>query len=326
MDALARPKDDLFDNSTMTFGEHLEELRACLVKAIAWLLAGMAIGLFFANDLVRYIQVPLQEAIAEYRADRDLAKYDLDKDDPLVKPFRAFLLSGPFVAEKVYQLSADVLASPETLPDTSELQPQLLLRRNPQGVSSFKVEESFMIWIKAGLIIGAVVSSPAVFYHLWSFVAAGLHSHERRYVYLYLPISVGLFVAGVSLAFFFVLQFVLQFLLTFNDGMDVSVEPRLTYYVNFVLLLPLGFGVAFQLPIVMLFLQRIGIIETQSYIDSWRVAVVVIFVISMIVTPADPTSMFALAIPLCVLYALGVGMCMLMPRGRGLGSDAYDPA
>ena len=326
MDALARPKDDLFDNSTMTFGEHLEELRACLVKAIVWLLLGLGIGLFFANDLVRYIQTPLQEAIAKYRVDRDLAKFGLNEDDDLVKPFAAFLKAGNFVAESVFLLPADALATAEALPDPSRMTEQLILRRDPQGVSSFKVEESFMIWIKAGLIIGAVVSSPAVFYHLWSFVAAGLHSHERRYVYLYLPISVGLFVAGVALAFFFVLQFVLSFLLTFNAGMDVSVEPRLTYYVNFVLLLPLGFGIAFQLPIVMLFLQRIGIIETQSYIDSWRVAVVVIFVISMIVTPADPTSMFALAIPLCVLYALGVGMCMLMPRGRGLGSDAYDPA
>jgi sec-independent protein translocase protein TatC len=188
------------------------------------------------------------------------------------------------------------------------------------------MEEPFMVWVKAGLILGAVFSSPMVLYHLWSFVAAGLHSHERRYVYIYLPVSVGLFVAGVVLAFFVVLHFVIAFLLEFNGSMDVAVEPRLTYYVNFVLLLPLGFGIAFQLPIVMLFLQRIGLFETQAYVDSWKIAILVIFVIAMIVTPADVTSMVALAVPLVFLYMLGIIMCLFIPRGRGLGSDAYDPA
>ena len=108
--------------------------------------------------------------------------------------------------------------------------------------------------------------------------------------------------------------------------MDVAVEPRLTYYVNFILMLPLGFGVAFQLPLVMLFLQRIGLFETDAYISSWKIAVLVILLISMLLTPADVTSMIALALPLMVLYALGILMCKFIPRGRGMGSDAYDPA
>ena len=182
-----------------------------------------------------------------------------------------------------------------------------------------------MVWVKAGLIVGAVFSSPMVFYHMWAFIAAGLHSHERRYVYIYLPVSVALFISGVVLAFFLVLHYVIAFLLAFNGSMDVAVEPRLSYYVNFVLMLPLGFGIAFQLPIVMLFLQRIGLLETQAYIDSWKIAILVIFVIAMIVTPADVTSMVALAIPLVFLYLLGILMCKFIPQGRGLGSDAYDP-
>ena len=76
----------------------------------------------------------------------------------------------------------------------------------------------------------------------------------------------------------------------------------------------------------MLFLQRIGLFETQAYIESWKVAVLVIFFVSMILTPADVTSMVALAVPLVFLYALGILMCKFIPRGRGLGSDAYDPA
>ena len=149
--------------------------------------------------------------------------------------------------------------------------------------------------------------------------------HERKYVYIYLPVSVTLFVSGVILAFFLVLHYVLNFLLAFNGNMDVTIEPRLTYYINFVLLLPLGFGFAFQLPLVMLFLQRIGLIETDSYISSWKVAVLVIFVLSMLLTPADVPSMIALAVPLMLLYFLGILMCKFIPRGRGMGSGAYDP-
>jgi sec-independent protein translocase protein TatC len=213
-----------------------------------------------------------------------------------------------------------------SLPDPAALKPKVQLRQKKIGLSSFKMEESFMIWVKAGLVVGALFASPMIFYHLWAFVAAGLHTHERKYVYIYLPVSVVLFISGVALAFFLVLHYVLTFLLAFNGSMDVAVEPRLSYYVNFVLLLPLGFGVAFQLPLVMLFLQRIGLFETQAYIESWKIAVLVIFVLSMLLTPADVTSMVALAIPLVLLYVIGILMCMLIPRGRGLGKTAYDPA
>lgn len=368
MDRLARPKDDLFDNSTMTFGEHLEELRGALVKAILWLAGGLLIGLWFADSVILFVQAPLQTAIKEFNADRDLHRLGYtDPTAPEVQPLRQFLATQSLVWEIVYEIpeelqtltmnsiaisgsnSGDEVSPAETdadpaaatsatiepvelaellrsLPDPSTLQPRIQLRENKTGLSSLKMEEPFMTWIKAGLIVGAVFASPMIFYHLWSFVAAGLHSHERKYVYIYLPVSVVLFVSGVVLAFFLVLHFVLAFLLAFNGSMDVAVEPRLTHYVNFVLLLPLGFGIAFQLPLVMLFLQRIGLFETQAYVESWKVAVLVIFVLSMLLTPADVTSMVALAIPLVFLYALGIVMCMFIPRGRGMGSDAYDPA
>lgn len=347
----------------MTFGEHLEELRKCLVKAIFWLAIGLGIGLYFADGVIRYVQTPLQEAIQYFNADRDL--YRLGHTDPTateIQPLREFLAQNALVWEIVYDIpeelqtltmdsmipkeetdpdqdgdesenTATLTVEPvemakllQSLPDPTTLKPRVQLRQNKIGLSTLKIEESFMIWIKAGLIVGAVIASPMIFYHLWAFVAAGLHTHERKYVYIYLPVSVTLFVSGVVLAFFLVLHYVLAFLLSFNGAMDVAVEPRLTYYVNFVLLLPLGFGIAFQLPLVMLFLQRIGLFETEAYIDSWKVAVLVIFVISMLLTPADVTSMVALAIPLVFLYALGILMCHFIPRGRGLGSDAYDPA
>ncbi len=365
LDRFANAKDDLFDNSTMTFGEHLEELRSSLVKALIWLAAGMTIGLgFCANPVIRYVQAPLKAAIQEFNADRDLTRFGFDpgSEESKVQLLRTFLKESGLVWEVVYDIpdefqtpalvdaaaasaastaanldtaepkklehvpAADLAKLVKDLPDPSQLTPRVQLRRSEVGLSSLKIEEPFMIWFKAGLVVGAVIASPMIFYHLWQFVAAGLHSHERKYVYIYLPVSVTLFISGVLLAFFLVMQYVLSFLLTFNGSLDVAVEPRLTYYINFVLLMPLGFGIAFQLPLVMLFIQRIGIIETQQYIDSWRIAILAISVISMLLTPADVTSMIAMAVPLCVLYFLGILMCKFIPRGQGMGSQAYDPA
>lgn len=88
---------------------------------------------------------------------------------------------------------------------------------------------------------------------------------------------------------------------------------RIGEWLSFALFLPLGFGVAFQLPLVMLFVNQIGLVKVETYWQQWRVAIMIIFVLSMFLTPADPISLLLLAIPLCILYFLGIWMCHWMP-------------
>jgi sec-independent protein translocase protein TatC len=457
VDRPALPKEDLFDTATMTFGEHLDELRKALARAIVWLVAGALLALVVAaKPVVLMIQGPLEQAIIQYNTDRSLAKLGYDPAEKAVRngPLREWMLENGMAWELIYVVPTELLNLPEgqpekttqpepvqgadtgantgdaisdtdrtvapaapirptsesaaeaskedtaaggasqdkknepkrtkqadepeavvpptvveepqvaakpaksqpnvesperkkqidpaptpqterqvatmssllrSVPDPSKFVPQLQLKRIEAGLNSHQIEEPFMIYLKASFVIGAVIASPGIFFHLWQFVAAGLYPHERKYVYIYLPFSVSLFVGGVCLAFFAVLRYVLSFLLDFNSTLSVDLEPRLSYYMSFVLLLPLGFGIAFQLPLVMLFLQRIGIFETSAYEKSWRIAVLVIAFLSMILTPADPYSMILLMCPLVCLYFLGIGLCRFMPRGRGLGSAAYDP-
>jgi sec-independent protein translocase protein TatC len=200
---------------------------------------------------------------------------------------------------------------PEVRRDMVPIQMWSRIDVQPQSLTAI---EPFLIWVKAGLILGLILSSPWVFYQLWSFVAAGLYPHEQKYIHIFLPVSLILFFGGVSLAFFFVFEPVLTFLFSFNAQMGISPQPRITEWLNFVLLLPVGFGIAFQLPLVMLFLNRIGIFDVSSYLSKWRVAILVIFVLSMVLTPADPISMILLAIPLTALYFFGVGLCQWLPR------------
>jgi sec-independent protein translocase protein TatC len=186
-------------------------------------------------------------------------------------------------------------------------------------------QEAFMIWMKAAMVSGLVLGSPWIFYQIWNFVAAGLYPHEKNYVYMYLPISILLFLGGASLAYLFVFDPVLNFLFLFNDSMNAEFDPRIGEWLGFVLILPVGFGIGFQLPLVMLFLNRIGILTIDLYIQQWRIAILSIFIIAMVLTPADPYSMLLMAIPLCFLYVVGILMCKWMPKGRNPFAEAYEP-
>ncbi|MCE9525025.1 MAG: twin-arginine translocase subunit TatC [Planctomycetales bacterium] len=185
-------------------------------------------------------------------------------------------------------------------------------------------QEAFMIWMKAALVTGLVLGSPWIFIQIWNFVAAGLYPHEKNYVYMYLPISILLFFGGASLAYLFVFDPVLNFLFMFNTSMNAEFDPRIGEWLSFVLILPLGFGIGFQLPLVMLFLNRIGILSIELYIQQWRIAILSIFVIAMVLTPADPYSMLLMAIPLCLLYVVGILVCKWMPKGRNPFAEAYE--
>ena len=127
------------------------------------------------------------------------------------------------------------------------------------------------------------------------------------------------------MAFFFIFQIVINFLLEFNASMGIGASPRLTDYMSFALMLPLGFGISFQLPLVMLVLERLGIFTVKVYLTQWRMAVLIIAFVSMVLTPAEVSSMLGMAIPLIGLYFIGIAMCHFLPRSAMLRGDARDP-
>ena len=380
-----RTETDLFAESTMSFGDHLEELRICLSKSLIGLIVGFLIGLCVANMVVSYIQTPLKQALENYyiaKAISDLETEYQDRGEDVSEGMRTFISEHRYISEKVeveasevarvgrlaeeYQASRSEPDSSATAGGSSDdapapasdgeaedgeaaddgaaaedgearwlggdppmPRPVMISTRvwKPINtvVKALNAQEVFMIWIKAAFVTGLVIASPWIFYQIWLFVAAGLYPHEKKYVYIYLPFSLILFLAGAAIAFFLVFQYVLKFLFGFNQAMNIDPDPRISEWLSFVLVLPLGFGIAFQLPLVMLFLHRIGIFSLKAYVDKWRIAVLVIFVISMLLTPADPMSMLLMAVPLCALYFLGIAMCRWMPRNRNPFPEGYEP-
>ena len=229
-------------------------------------------------------------------------KLDEENDGALSQQLNRALITSVF-SQQMPVLKADLFTI--EIWESGEFEPQ-----------SLGVAEGFTVWLKAGVFTSLVLAGPWIFFQLWSFVATGLYPHEKKYIHVFLPISIFLFVAGVLLAFYFVFQPVLGFLFSFNRAMGIAPQMRINDWLSFVMFLPLGFGLAFQLPLVMLFMNRIGLFSIQDYMSKWRLAVLVIFVLAMFLTPADPISMMLLAVPLTFLYFLGIAMCRWMPRAE----------
>ena len=343
---MPRPSDDdLFQSSTMTFGEHLEELRTCLIRAAAGLAVAVFLGFFVARPVVHLIEDPLRRALGDYYTKRALetaAAWQPRVADGPELPYSQNEIRDAVeqhgMSFELREVHADRLArvlgrepaadtpAPNDAAgasfDTDALVPVLLwqpLSRDARvSITTLSAQEAFGIYVKAALLVGIVLASPWIFYQLWTFVAAGLYVHEKKWVWTFLPISIGLFFAGVFIAFFFVFDFVLDYLLQFNAWLGLDPDPRISEWLGFVLVMPIGFGLGFQLPLVMLFLERIGVFDVSAYLSQWKFAVLAIVVVSAILTPADPYSMLFLAAPLCLLYFGGVALC----RWCGAAMDA----
>src|SRR5262249_55977194 len=150
---------------------------------------------------------------------------------------------------------------------------------------TLNVQEAFITYMKVAFISGFIFASPWIFYQLWLFVAAGLYPHEQKYVYTYLPMSIGLFFGGAAFCFYGVFPTVLDFLLGFNERMGITPQIRISEYISFAVMLPVVFGISFQLPLVMLFLNKVSILQVQQYREQRRMSILVIAIVSMGLAP-----------------------------------------
>ncbi len=168
----------------------------------------------------------------------------------------------------------------------------------------------FMVPVKVTMMAAFVISLPIVLYQAWAFVAPGLYKHEQR---LALPLIVSsslLFMAGMAFCYFVVFKSVFSFIASFAPQ-SITPAPDIEAYLSFVMTMFLAFGVTFEVPVVVVLLVRMGIVTVQKLKDARGYVVVGAFVIAAVVTPPDVVSQFMLAVPLCVLYEVG----LLVARG-----------
>jgi len=199
-----------------------------------------------------------------------------------------------------------------------------MMRTLPEGSKMIAtgVITPFFIPMKIALMVAFLVALPYILYQAWAFVAPGLYAHEKR---LALPLVVSstlLFFAGMAFCYFIVFQTVFSFIAQFAPK-SISVAPDIEAYFNFVLGMFLAFGLAFETPVVVVVLVMTGMISVEKLREIRSFVIVGAFVVAAVVTPPDVVSQLMLAIPLCLLYEVGIFFARFVAKPReAAGVDA----
>ena len=181
-----------------------------------------------------------------------------------------------------------------------------------------KPTENIIIYFKAALILGVILASPVVLYQIFSFIVPGLTSKERKALYFVLPAAGILFAAGVAFASLIVLPFTLNYLQLFLSDL-FKAEYAVGYYMSFVLNFVLYIGLAFETPLVIALLARLGLVTPAQLRGTWRYAIVIVAVLAAVITPTpDPFTMSIVMFPLLGLYVLGVVLAQFTYRPRAV--------
>jgi sec-independent protein translocase protein TatC len=171
----------------------------------------------------------------------------------------------------------------------------------------------FLVPMKVTLVIAFILALPWVFYQLWAFIAPGLYAHEKKLVLPLVISSSLLFMGGVAFCYFFVFGRVFKFISDFSPS-SIAVTPDIENYLDFVMSMCLAFGATFEVPVVVVILVRMGIVSVSKLKEIRPYCIVGAFVIAAIVTPPDVVSQLSLAIPMWMLFELGLLVAPIFVR------------
>lgn len=244
---------------SMTFWEHLAELRSRLIRMIIAFFIGAVVAWFFREDLLLWLT------------------------NPFIRAWNERHLTGT---------AALHFPAPASL---------------------------FLAYVKLAMLGGFVLSLPVMLYQLWSFIAPGLYSREKRLALPFVVSSCGLFALGGFFGLKIAFPIAFQYLLGFSgpvgaEGFEVKPTVMIGDYIEFISRMLIAFGLVFELPVLVFFLSVAGLINHTHLIRFARYFVVIAFVLGAVITPPDPTSQFLLAVPLCVLYVISIGIAFIFGK------------
>jgi len=258
---------------------------------------------------------------------------DQSKDDELAgteQPFVQHLMElrdrlvKSMIAMAVVTVALAVYPGPAALYDILAAP---LVAHLPKGATliATSVISPFMVPLKIMLMAAFLLALPVILYQAWAFVAPGLYTHEKKLVLPLVISSSILFFIGVAFCYFFVFGQVFAFIQGFAPK-SITAAPDIEAYLSFVLTMFLAFGLAFEVPIVVVVLARMGIVSVQKLKEFRGYFVVLAFIIAAIVTPPDVVSQLALAVPMVLLYELGLWAAQLfIKHTQAPAEDAEAP-
>ncbi|MGQ4668803.1 twin-arginine translocase subunit TatC [Metabacillus halosaccharovorans] len=181
-------------------------------------------------------------------------------------------------------------------------------------LNAFNLTDPLMVYMKFAFIIAFVITSPIILYQLWSFVSPGLYEKERKVTLSYIPISVFLFLLGLAFSYFILFPFVIDFMERISNDLDVNQVIGINEYFSFLIQITLPFGLLFQLPVVIMFLTRLGIVTPMFLSSVRKYAYFVLLVIAALITPPELASHLMVSIPLFILYEISIWVSRITYR------------
>jgi len=206
--------------------------------------------------------------------------------------------------------------------DIYHLLSEPMLAQLPKGgrMIATEITSPFFIPFKVTFLAAVVIALPILLYQTWAFVAPGLYAHEKRLVAPLVIASTLLFLCGMAFAYFLVFPTVFRVMQAFTPA-GVEWMPDIGTYLSFVTNMFLAFGVTFEVPIVVILLVRMGVVSVKKLRQIRPYVIVCAFIVAAVVTPPDVTSQVLLALPLCLLYEVGLVVASLMVRHRDVDSE-----
>ena len=209
--------------------------------------------------------------------------------------------------------------------DIYDLLARPMMNTLPEGTHMIAtgVVTPFFVPVKVTMMVAFIVALPIVLYQAWAFIAPGLYAHERR---LGVPLVLGstvLFIVGMSFCYFFVFGTVFKFIAEFAPKSIVP-APDIEQYLSFVMTMFIAFGLTFEVPIAVILLVKSGVVSVEKLREARPYVIVGAFVIAAIITPPDVVSQFMLAVPMCLLYEVGIILAKFVAAPRSSADNGTD--
>ena len=281
---------DEVERSRMTLGEHLDELRVRLIRSAVALTVVFVVAWVYRLEVGEIALAPYEDKARPMLSERlfEITKNKLYEDgEPTLEERKKYFFDGV--------IEEDRLIDPI------------------KSARADDASSTFFFYLKVCGYASFLFAGPYILWQVWSFIAAGLYSNEKRAVYRYFPASLGLFFGGVLFGYTYLVPYAYYYLQ--EMGLEqIRQETLIAPYLKFLSSLGLGMGIVFQLPILMMALARVGIVDPADYSKYRGHFVVAAAVIAALITPPDPYTQIMMAGPMAVLYEVGIWLSRLVAR------------
>ncbi len=181
----------------------------------------------------------------------------------------------------------------------------------PRRLIFTALQETFFTYMKLALYSAFFISFPLILIQIWKFIAPGLYKNEKKALLPFLIATPVLFIMGAALVYFLIMPFAIKFFLSFENlgnssNLPIQLEAKVNEYLSLVMTLIFAFGLAFQLPVLLSLLAKVGFITSEYLKTRRKYVIIIIFIVAAILTPPDPISQIGLAIPLMILYEISI--------------------